>query len=153
MKKFLFLLFSACFFLGATAFAQDVEVPPMDFLNQILETIQDFGGLSWVAKIAAILAIIISSMKVSFLKTYWDKLGEAKVWLAPILSVAFGIISLGVNDETAITWAGVFAYMTAGAGAVFLHEILDSIKAMPGIGSMWVSIIDFIKIVLRAPAK
>ena len=153
MKKFLFLVFSAFFFLGATAFAQDVEVPPVDFLNQILELIQDFGGLSWLAKIAAVLAIIISSMKVSFLKVYWDKLGEAKVWAAPILSVAFGIISLGVSDGSEITWAGVFAYMTAGAGAIFLHEILDSVKAIPGIGSIWVSIIDFIKIVLRAPAK
>lgn len=151
MAKLLTLF--ALMFTSVFVFAQDAGLPVEDFISQVLVTIENFGGLNWVAKVAAVLAIVISSMKVSFLATYWEKLGQFKAYLAPVLAIAYGIFSLGVQSENDITWAGIAAYLTTGLGAIALHELLDTIKAIPGIGSVWVSVIDFIKLILRAPQK
>lgn len=131
------------------AFAQDTIPQPVDtvegFFSQTLTFIKQFGGLPWVLKIAGISAILISTLKVSAIRELtWDKLGNAKVWAAPVLGLIFGVLSLGTN----LTFASALAYISAGAGAIILHELLDSIKAIPGIGSIWVSIIDVIQSLL-----
>ncbi len=151
-----YALWIAVFFFGVftlNAFAQDVPVPIESLISQVLKLIGEWGGISWIAKVAAIVMVLISSMKVSFLKPYWDKLGAAQAWVAPILGMIGGVLMLGADPGSSISWAGVLAYITAGAGAVFFHEILDSVKAIPGIGSVWISVIDFIAIILRAPPK
>lgn len=123
-----------------------------DFLFQVLKAISEFGGVSWVLKISMIVTLIVSSMKVSFFNDLiWNKLDGFKVWLAPILGLVTGLISLSVNGN--LTFAGVFAYFSAGAGAVILHELLDSIKKIPGLGSVYVSIIEAIEKALGGPAK
>lgn len=147
--KFIFTLLSV-FLFSFLLFAQEVaqEIPPQEFLNQVLTAIKAFGGLSTVAKISTIILIIISSMKVSFLnQLLWSKLGEAKVWVAPLLGLVGGILDLGLNG-TPITLASVMAYVAAGAGAILLHELLDSLKAVPGIKDVYIKAIDFIKKIL-----
>lgn len=151
---FLFLMFSFAF-----AFAQEVAVslplPPADFLSQVLQAIQGFGGLSTVAKISTIILLIVASMKVTILNQYiWSKLGEAKAWVAPLLGLIAGVLGIGAGGQP-ITLASVFAYVAAGGGAVILHELLDSLKAIPGIGPIYVAIIDFISesVVLGGKAK
>lgn len=131
------------------AFAQDTIPAPAEtiegFFSQTLTFIKQFGGLPWVLKIAGIAAILISTLKISVLREFtWDKLGNAKVWAAPVLGLVFGIASQG----TGLTLASALAYISAGAGAIILHELLDSIKAVPGIGSVWVSIINVIQSLL-----
>lgn len=130
-------------------FAQDTIPAPVEtvdgFFTQVLTFIKQFGGLPWVLKVAGIAAILISTLKVSVLRELiWDKLGDAKVWAAPILGLIFGIASLG----SGLTWASALAYVSAGAGAIILHELLDSAKAIPGIGSVWLSIIGVIQTIL-----
>ncbi len=116
-----------------------------DFLSQVLAAIGQLGGLSTLMKLSLLITIVISSMKVSFLdELFWSKLGAFKVWLAPILGLIAGVLSLSMNGQD-ISWAALFAYMSAGAGAVFLHEILDSVKAIPGLGWVWVKLIDIIE--------
>jgi len=146
--KNFFLCLSMMLF-AVFAFAQDTIPAPTEtiegFFSQTFTVIKQFGGLPWVLKIAGIAAILISTMKISVLREFtWDKLGNAKVWAAPILGLLFGVASLGTN----LTLASALAYISAGAGAIILHELLDSIKAIPGIGSVWVSIIDVIKSLL-----
>lgn len=136
-----------CFTL--VAFAQSAVPQPADtvegLLTQTLTFIKQFGGLPWVLKIAGISAILISTFKISAIRELtWDKLGNAKVWAAPVLGLVFGILSLGTD----LTWASALAYVSAGAGAIILHELLDSLKAIPGIGSVWVSIIEVIQSLL-----
>jgi len=128
------------------AFADDLSAS--DFLSQVLEFIKAFGGLSTVAKISGAVLLIIGSMKVSFLKTYWDMLGSAKAFVGPVLGLIIGVISM-----SPITLSGLAAYLFAGAGAIILHELLDAVKALPGIGSVYVSIIDFIKKILPGAVK
>jgi hypothetical protein len=79
-------------------------------------------------------------MKVSFLRgLIWDRLGAAKAWVAPVLALIGGIMNL----ET-ITLPAILAYMGAGAGAIILHQLLDLVKAMPGISSFWIMVINMI---------
>ncbi len=136
-------------FFAVLAFAQDTIPAPAEtvegFFAQTLTFIKQFGGLPWVFKIAGIAAILLSTLKISVLREYtWDKLGNAKVWAAPVIGLIFGIASLGTN----LTLASALAYISAGAGAIILHELLDSVKAIPGLGGVWISIIDVIKSLL-----
>ncbi len=145
----LFMLFT---FVMSYAFAESSVTAPQDFLAQVLKAIAEFGGLPTVLKIASIITLIVGSMKVSVLnEMLWSKLGAAKVYVAPVLGLIAGILGLGSNGP--ITAASVFAYVASGAGAVILHEILDSIKAIPGLGEVYISIINLIESFLGGPGK
>lgn len=151
MKNTLKIFLSLCMVMLFTVitFAQETVPIPVDtvegFFSQVLTFVKQFGGLPWVLKIAGISAILISTMKVSVLRELiWDKLGNAKVWAAPLLGLLFGIASLG----SGLSWASALAYISAGAGAIILHELLDSVKGIPGLGSVWLSIIEVIQKIL-----
>lgn len=128
-------------------------IVPTDDLNtlimNVLTFVKQFGGLPWVAKVASIIAILISISKVSALRGFtWDKLPEkTRIWLAPFLGLIYGLFAQGTD----ITAASALAYMLAGAGAPYVHEMLDGIKLIPGIGPFWVNAIEVIKTYLGAP--
>jgi hypothetical protein len=124
------------------AFA-DETVPVDSFLTQVLNFVKSAGGMPWTLKVAGVVLLVVASMKVSFMKPIWDKLGAAKAWLAPLLGFVGGFLSLAVDGT--VTLPALVAYSFAGAGAVVLHELLDSIKAMPGLGAMWISVIGVIQ--------
>lgn len=129
-----------------TSFGPEIEeVSTVDFFSQVLDVIKKIGGVSTLLKISLIITLIVSSMKVSFLNAWiWSKLGPWKVWSAPVLALIAGVLGLGAGGA-AITPALVFAYLTAGAGSVFMHEILDSLKAMPGLGKVYLAAIAIIE--------
>jgi len=139
-KIFLFFLFA---FLGVAAFAQTPAPanPDLDFFSQVSQAVSQFGGMSWMLKIASICLLIVASMKVSFLAPLWEKLGALQTWVAPVLGLIAGVLSLG----TGLSFPSAIAYIFAGAGAVLLHQLLDSVKAIPGLGAIYVSIISFIE--------
>ncbi len=135
------------------AFAETAPVSPLDFLGQVLSTIFRFGGLTWVMKISSVVMLLIASMKVSVLNDwFWSKLGNFQAWVAPILGALGGILSIAINGGQ-INLASIIAYMTAGAGAIVLHELLDTLKAIPGLGAIWVQIIQGIENALGGPAS
>lgn len=142
--------FVLMFFVGSYAFA-DV-VAPQDFLAQVLAFIGSFGGLSMMLKISGIIMLVVASMKVSALNDLvWSKLGAAQAWIAPLLGLIAGLLGLGSSSVP--TLASVMAYVAAGGGAVLLHELLDTLKALPGIGPMWVSAIVFVEGILGGPSS
>jgi len=135
----LIILFMLMFF-PIIGFANPDELPIQDFLAQVLLAVKEFGGLPWMAKISMIIMLLVGSMKVTFLRgLIWDRLGAAKAWVALILGLIAGILNLEV-----ITLPGVLAYIGAGAGAIILHQLLDLVKALPGISPFWIMIIDLI---------
>lgn len=157
MKFKMFLLTLLSVFIGMLvtpliSFAQDAAVlAPADFLSQVIEAVKAFGGLSQMAKISSIVLVLVASMKVSFLnELLWSKLGKLQVYVAPVLGLVAGILSL-MGTGQPLTLAAAFAYLSAGAGAVFLHEILDSLKGLPGLGSIYVTIINLISGALGGP--
>ncbi len=135
--------------------ANSVQAAPAistdSLISAVSTVIQNFGGLSWSLKIACIVLLIIAFMKVSFLSSFWAKLGSFQAYAAPILGLVLGVLTLSVGGP--ITLAGVLAYLAAGSGAILLHELLDTIKAIPGLGAAYVGIIDAIESVLNPNAN
>lgn len=121
-----------------------------DFLGQVFEWIGEFGGLSFVLKMSGFVSIVIASMKVSFFRPYWDKLGYYKAFAAPVLSLVVGIISLFVGDQT-FSWSLLAAYCISGVGAHTMHEILDTTKAIPGLSPIYLKLIDTARALLGGP--
>jgi len=147
------LIFAGVFFIGFYAVADASVIAPTDFFARVLDVGGQLGGMSQLGKVSAIILLIVASMKVTFLnELIWQKLGEAKVWVAPALGLIGGILGLGAGDVP-LDAARVFAYITAGVGAVALHELLDSVKAIPGIGSVYVNLISIVQSWLGGPVK
>ena len=127
-----------------------VEVAPEDFLTQLFTTMKNLGGMPTMLKISAIILLLVSAMKVSFLnQTLWEPLGAGKPWIAPVLGLIGGILGLGAGSVP-VTLPLIFAYVTAGGGAVFLHELLDSLKLIPGIGPIYMRLIEIAQKALKA---
>lgn len=125
------------------------EIPVTDFFTQVFEAIKGFGGFSWWMKISAICLLLVSSMRVSILKPLWDKLGAAKIALAPLLAMIIGVVSLASVDGK-ISGAAVMAYLLAGGGSIILHQLLDAIKELPMVGPKYDAWIDVLKSLLGA---
>jgi hypothetical protein len=144
MKKLLWFL-PLVLLVPLFAYAQAADpVPVTDWLGQLLTTVKDFlsSSMTWQVKLAALIALIVSSMNVTLLKSWvWDKLGNFKIWLAPALGLVAGVL----NALNGGSWGDVWQYVAAGGGAVFVHEILDLVKLIPGIGSMWINLINMIE--------
>lgn len=105
----------------------DTPLPPDQFFVQVLEAVKNFGGIPWTLQVASILTLLISSMKVTFIREYtWDKLGNFKTFLAPTLAFLAGMFGLAVTGH--FSWPAVVAYALAGAGAIPLHEAIDALK-------------------------
>lgn len=143
------LVGASSFLLTLLAYAADSDLPVDQFFNQVIELVKSFGGIPWTMKIAGIIMLIIATMKVTFLRPLWDKLGWIKGFVAGILGLIAGVLML--SKENMLSFPGVVAYMFSGMGAVVLHQMLDALKQIPGIGPVYVQIIDFIMNLAKAP--
>lgn len=150
MKYILTGFFTFLFCLGFAWAQVPPEVTPFAFLTEVMNAIKAFGGLDSMGKAALIITVLLSSLKVSLLRQYlWDKMGEFKVWAPIILGLAVGLLQQG----SSLNLASAFVYISVGAGAVLFHELLDTVKAIPGIGPVWVAVIDFIKSALGGKSQ
>lgn len=150
-KFFLIPAFIFTFFFALGALAADSPVDPANFLGQVIDFAKSFGGLSSFAKLSGFLLLLVASMKVSFLNDLiWSKLGALQTWLAPLIALGTGIFQMVSAGNFSL--AGLMAYLAAGVGAVALHELLDTVKAVPGVGSFWVALINVIENALGGPA-
>lgn len=114
---------------------------PVAFFASVITAIRSMGGLSTMMKISTVILLLIASMKVSVLNKYvWSRLDGYQVWAAPVLGLLAGIFGLGAKGAP-ITGGLIFAYITAGGGAVFMHEILDSLKNVPSLGPIYLKAI------------
>lgn len=119
-----------------------------DYMNEIFLTVWQFGGLPFVFTIAAIVLSIIGFIKLTRLRPFWDSLGRLKPLAIPLLSLTIGIISLAI-DDTPLTIQGILAYLFAGSGAIILHDVLDAVKALPGISPVYFRFIESLQGLLR----
>jgi len=116
-----------------------------DFVTDVISIIQGVKGSVPVGlKVAGIVLLLLALVKVSFLQTFWAKLGKFQAFAAPILGLAVGLLIFGFGGGS-LSFAAVLAYMTSGAGAIALHEIFKTVKSIPGIGPVWLSIIGVIE--------
>jgi hypothetical protein len=125
-----------------TLAAPSPEIPVDDFLAELFRVIEGMGGAPGMVKISAIITLLLSSMKVSVLnKVVWQKLGPAKAWAAPSMGLAAGIAGL-VASGAPLTLPVLVAYFSAGSGAIVLHQLMDSLKQVPGIGGAYLRVIE-----------
>jgi len=150
MKK-LFVLILGMFAFSVFAQAVVAPVAPQDFLSQVITAVKAMGGMSTMLKISAVIVLIIASMKVSIINQYvWSKLGTYQIWVAPVMGLIAGLLSVAGGGP--VTLGKLFAYVAAGGGAVFMHEILDMVKTIPGLGAIYVTVINLIETSLGGPA-
>ena len=116
-------------------------------LASVMSLWQSFPTLPLAGKIAGVLAIVIGLVKSSALQPYWAKLGPWQALVAPVLGVVTAILSI-----QPLSWAGIWLGLSGGMLAVALSNVLNSVMAMPGVGPLWVSIIQIIERLLNAPA-
>lgn len=136
---------------AGVAFGADGDLDPSAFIQQVLDAFKALGGLPWSMKVATICLLVVASMKVSFLRTLlWDKLGAFKAILAPALGLLGGLLAY-LSSGAPITLPGLVAYFIAGAGALALHELLDALKALPGISIVANTVISWLMALLGAP--
>lgn len=118
------------------------NVPTNEFLVQVFTTLSALGGLGTMAKISALITLLIASGKVGPVnKAVWQRLGPARTLVAPFLGLLAGVAGLGAGG-VAVTPALVLIYVVSGGGAVFLHELLDASKGIPGFGAFYKNAIE-----------
>lgn len=129
----------------ATTVQNSATITTDSFLGQVMDVLTQWsGGIPLGLKIACVVLLIIASMKVSFLnQLIWSKLGKFQAIAAPVLGLILGLTILGTGGP--VTMPVLLAYLASGSGALALHEILDMIKGIPGIGSAYVTIINLIE--------
>jgi hypothetical protein len=136
-----------------------VVVPDGNIFKAVWSLVSGWGGLDYTVKVNAIMTILISSMKVSFLKPFWDKIKKIKVTYkgvvqyidAQIYFVAFMHIVLGIITQGNYTLPAILAYIFIGSGSVFFHEITEGLKNVPIIGNILAWIETIAKYILRDP--
>jgi hypothetical protein len=133
----------------AAAPAPVVEVPITNIFQDALKAIGDWKALGWQAGIAGILTVLISTMKNSLLRgLIWDKLPTmAKLLVAPVLALLAFFLGLGKLDGATILMA-----ITTGAASVYIHQLLDAVKEIPGVGPKYQWLIDLLAKLLKKPA-
>lgn len=118
--------------------------------QQAAKAVSDWKSLGWQLGLAALITLLISSMKNSMLRGWiWDKIPNwLKLFMAPLLSIlAFALMS---GNFSAATLA---AAITTGVGSQYLHEMLDALKGAPFVGEKWSWLVDAIGSILKAPPK
>jgi hypothetical protein len=153
MRFLISFLIVFCMFMGLSM----AQVPPVilpeepkinDIVMAIVKLFGDWKSLSYQYQISAVIFLLIGLTKNSLVRPHWDKLGDAKVIAAPVLSlVAFLLLVQPFTLEAAL------AAVTTGAAAVYFSQVFDLIKKIPGVGPMIVMIVDLIGKIFRKPQK
>ena len=115
-------------------------------LNQIMDFFKSFGSMPLQGKIAGIVLSLITVWKSSMLRPYWDKWGEWKLLVAPLLGILLGLTAIQ-PFSTATVWAGFMG----GVLALPLHDFLSALEEMPWIGPTYKTLIGFLEKILKKP--
>jgi hypothetical protein len=120
------------------------------FFEQVLQFIKSMGGVDVYTNISAAILLVVASSKVPFVKqVFWDKLGKFKALLPLVLGLIAGLVVMG----KALTLPAAFVYISTGAGAIAMHEILKAVKELPGIAPVWVKVLDVVGALLGKKAN
>ena len=116
-----------------------METTLPQFLSQVGTFIESCGGMgAWTCAAGAIM-LVIASFKCSYFAPAWEKLGNFKTYVPLLLALVAGLIQLKAEDK--FSAAGVFSWLTVGAGAAILHDLLDGVKSIPGLSAIYKTII------------
>jgi hypothetical protein len=120
----------------------------MELISEILGYLKGFGDLNTAGKIGAVVMILMALWKSSLLRPWWDKLGSAKVIIAPLLGLALALVKLPWDSGSVLEVLKLG--LQGGALAMGLHLLLNAVKELPFVGEKydkWLDLID--KLLLR----
>ena len=114
-----------------------------NIVYSVISYIFGFNSVPEYAKNSVLVLVVIGLLKSSAALPLWNKLGNFKVLAAPLLSMLLSLV--GVNPFS------MSESFISGALAIALHEMLDALKAMPGIGPKYQALIAVVERLLRSP--
>lgn len=118
-------------------------------LTLVVNYAKGLSGLGTMGIISATVMLLVSLWKSSALQPYWAQLPAwAQRWLGPVLGVLLALASL-----QNLSWNTILLGLQGGALAAAVNALLDTLKLIPGLNSVWVTIINFIEGVLQAPTE
>lgn len=119
-------------------------------LQGIVKVIGDWKQLGWQAGLAALLMLLLGTMKNSLLRKWlWDKIPQwGKVFVAPLLSMLIFFLSM---DK--FGWPEVAAAITTGGAAVYLHQIVKGLADAPFVGATIKAVLELVAKMLKKPAE
>ena len=143
-----------CMFMG---FAM-AQVPPVvlpdepqinDLVMAVIKLFGDWKALSYQYQISGVLFLLIGATNNSIVKTYWDKLGDAKKIAAPSLSLAAFLLLV-----QPFTLEAALAAVTTGAAAAYFADLFDLVKTkVPVVGTAIQFIVDIFGKILGKPKQ
>lgn len=103
--------------------------------------------------VATWIGLILTLWKSSVLQPLWAKLpASLQAWMGPLMGIVAAIGSMVANGGS-LSWSIIMAGLSTGALGMALHVLLDSIKVLPGIGGIWVTVINYLENFLAAPSE
>jgi hypothetical protein len=114
------------------------------FVDQLYAVLQNFGALSPLLKASAILTLLISAWKVSAFQWMWSQLGKFQSFMAPLLMTAAVIVQSLIKSGS-VNWSSVGTAIVIGLTSIGFHELLCALKSFPGIGPLFVKVIDVVE--------
>jgi hypothetical protein len=137
----------ALFLLSSAAIAQEAPSLDLSWLSAVNDLIRLFSNWQTIgaqAGFAALLTILISTIKISALRPLWDKLGPAKIIAPSLLSLIAYLLTL-----QSFSFPVILAAITTGVGAVYLHELLNAIRMLPAVNKYVLMVVDVLQILLK----
>jgi hypothetical protein len=130
-----------------------------NIFTAVWSLVSGWGGLNYTVKINAIMTLLISSMKVSFLAPLWNKIKDIKITYRGVVQhinfqtyfVLFLHIIVGIITQGNYSFTAILAYVFIGGGSVYFHELADGLKNVPIIGTVLEWIETVAKYILKAP--
>ena len=124
------------------------EVDLGSIFKGVISMFQTWKEMGWQAGLAALMTVLLSTLKNSLLRAWlWDKIpASVKVFVAPILGIFIFALGMGQFDAK-IFWAG----LTTGVASVYLHQVFEALKQAPWIGEKFKGVIAWIASLLKKP--
>ncbi len=131
--------------------AQGQELQPEDWFVEFARVVPKLQGLQWQAQLILIITLLISALRVSKWRPFWEKLGPYQFFLAPGLAVASCLLVAVSKGE--MTSGALWVGATTGAGAIALREVFDRVKEFPRVNKYVLKISEVFSALLGGKKK
>lgn len=114
------------------------------FIDQVYAALQNFGTLSVLLKASVILTLLISAWKVSVFQPFWNFFGNFKAFVPPTFMVGVVVVQSLISSGK-VNWNTVGVAIVVGLTSAGFHDILCDLKSLPGVGPLFIKVIDLIE--------
>lgn len=110
------------------------------------------GGFGAIGLSIVLITLVISIVKLSFFRPLWDRLGDNKVLVAPVLSL-IPIFHSAFKVADGFSVSGLLLSFTVGPGSIALSKILKALRKKKGVGPVMLGMIKVCELILGGKAR